>query len=113
MKSLFNTVSGKKISLLGWAFKKNTNDSRESAAIYIADYLIENGAEIHVYDPKVTYSRMLSDLNDLGTRTTVKNRESLFYHNTPLPACFNSHAIAVLTESFRPVFFCASLFLCL
>ncbi len=98
MKSLFNTVSGKKISLLGWAFKKNTNDSRESAAIYIADYLIENGAEIHVYDPKVTYSRMLSDLNDLGTRTTVKNRESLFYHNTPLPACFKSHAIAVLTE---------------
>ena len=98
MKSLFNTVSGKKISLLGWAFKKNTNDSRESAAIYIADYLIENGAEIHVYDPKVTYSRMLSDLNGLGTRISDKNRENLFYHDTPLPACSKSHAIAILTE---------------
>ena len=42
IKSLFNTVSDKKITLLGWAFKKDTNDTRESAAIYIADKLIEN-----------------------------------------------------------------------
>ena len=59
MKSLFSTVSEKKITLLGWAFKKNTNDSRESAAIYVADYLIENGAIINVYDPKVSLQQML------------------------------------------------------
>jgi Predicted UDP-glucose 6-dehydrogenase len=53
IKSLFNTVTDKKISLLGWSFKKDTNDSRESAAIYISEYLIDNQAEIHIYDPKV------------------------------------------------------------
>ena len=50
IESLFNTVAGKKITILGWAFKKNTNDSRESSSIYIANHLIENGGKIHVYD---------------------------------------------------------------
>ena len=48
---LNNTVKQKKITLLGWAFKANTTDSRESAAIHIADVLLEEGAEVHVYDP--------------------------------------------------------------
>ena len=42
IKTLYNTVSGKKIAFLGWAFKKDTNDTRESAAIYVADYLLLN-----------------------------------------------------------------------
>ena len=46
INSLFKTVSEKKITLLGWAFKKDTNDTRESAAIYVADLLIENGAKV-------------------------------------------------------------------
>ena len=98
MKSLFNTVSGKKITLLGWAFKKDTNDSRESAAIYIADYLIENGAEIHVYDPKVKYQRMLSDLDFLNTRSSKDNKNALIYHSDHQNACHKSHAIAIITE---------------
>ena len=65
---MFNTVNGKKITLLGWAFKKNTNDSRESAAIYVSDYLIENGAMIHVYDPKINIEQMISDIDYLNTR---------------------------------------------
>ena len=51
---MYNTVSGKTIAFLGWAFKKDTNDTRESAAIYVADMLIEEQATIKVYDPKVT-----------------------------------------------------------
>ncbi len=98
MKALYNTVSEKKITLLGWAFKKNTNDSRESAAIYIADYLIENGAKIHVYDPQVNEQRMLSDLEFLNTRTLKENKKALIYHSDPLEACKNSHAIAIITE---------------
>ncbi|MFW6351535.1 MAG: nucleotide sugar dehydrogenase, partial [Bacteroidota bacterium] len=47
--TLFNTVSGKKITLLGWAFKKDTNDTRESAAIYVADYLLSDLANVSVY----------------------------------------------------------------
>ena len=60
IKSLYKTVSEKKITLLGWAFKKDTNDTRESAAIYVADYLIENGAKVSVFDPKVNEQQILS-----------------------------------------------------
>lgn len=63
--SLFNTVSGKKIAFLGWAFKKDTNDTRESAAIYVADELLQDHAEIHIYDPKVTEERIFADLEYL------------------------------------------------
>ena len=48
LSSLYNTVAGKKISFLGWAFKKDTNDSRESAAIYVADLLIDEMSNIHI-----------------------------------------------------------------
>lgn len=98
MKSLFGTVSGKKITLLGWAFKKNTNDTRESAAIYIADLLIENGAEICVYDPKVNEQRMLADLDYLNSRSSQENNKALTSVENPYEACKDSHAIAVITE---------------
>src|SRR5690606_19572786 len=62
VKTLFNTVSGKKIAFFGWAFKKDTNDTRESAAIYVADMLLEEQAEIVVYDPKVKAEQIYADL---------------------------------------------------
>ena len=98
MTSLFGTVSGKKITLLGWAFKKDTNDTRESAAIYIADMLIDNGAEICVYDPEVSKEQMLSDLDFLNSRSSGENEKALSYYSDPLKACDNSHAVAVITE---------------
>lgn len=63
VSTLYNTVSGKKITFLGWAFKKDTNDTRESAAIYVADALLDEQAEITVYDPKVSAERIYSDLD--------------------------------------------------
>jgi len=98
MTSLFGTVSGKKITLLGWAFKKDTNDTRESAAIYIADILIENGAEICVFDPKVSKQQMLSDLDNLNSRSSEENQKAINYYSDPVKACVNSHAVAVITE---------------
>jgi len=98
IKSLFGTVSDKKITLLGWAFKKNTNDTRESAAIYISDILIDNGAKIHVYDPKVSKQQMISDLESLNTRLSVDNEKALVHHTCPYEACKASHAISVITE---------------
>ena len=98
MTSLFGTVSGKKITLLGWAFKKDTNDTRESAAIYIADMLIDNGAEICVYDPEVSKEQMLSDLDFLNSRSSKENENALSYYSDPFKACQNSHAVAVITE---------------
>ena len=96
--SLYGTVAGKKIGFLGWAFKKDTNDTRESAAIYIADNLIEEQAQIQVFDPKVTATQMYSDLNALNSRTELKNSKFLEVHDTPYKALKGTHAIAVITE---------------
>ena len=53
IESLFNTVTDKQIALLGFAFKKNTGDTRESPAIHVAKTLLDEGAKLHIYDPKV------------------------------------------------------------
>lgn len=98
LEALNNTLSDKKITFLGWAFKKDTNDSRESAAIYIADRLIEDQGEIYVYDPKVSKDRMLNDLNYLKTRTEEENFRYLHFTDNPYEAMKDSYAIAILTE---------------
>ena len=98
VEAMFNTVSGKKILFLGWAFKKDTNDTRESAAIYVADKLMDEQAEIHVYDPKVNYNRMLNDLSGLRTRVDEKNKELLKFETDPYEAAKDAHAVAILTE---------------
>ena len=96
--SLYGTVAGKKIGFLGWAFKKDTNDTRESAAIYIADKLIEEQAHIQVYDPKVTAVQMQSDLNGLNSRSESKNNKFLEIHENPYETLHGTHALAVITE---------------
>lgn len=98
IKTLYNTVSGKKIAFLGWAFKKDTNDTRETAAMYVADILMEDKAEISVYDPKVKHEQMFADVDYLNSRTEKENRELLCPKNDPYEACKGAHAIAVLTE---------------
>ncbi|MGX5687376.1 UDP-glucose 6-dehydrogenase [Arcticibacter tournemirensis] len=98
IKSSYNTVSGKKIAFLGWAFKKDTNDTRESAAIYVADHLLFEQAKITVYDPKVPESQVYSDLNYLGSRTSDENRLGVAVVDDPYEACKGAHAIAILTE---------------
>ncbi|MFD2551538.1 UDP-glucose 6-dehydrogenase [Bizionia sediminis] len=98
VKTLYNTVSGKKITLLGWAFKKDTNDTRESAAIQVADNLLSEQAHVVVYDPKVASERIYADLEYLNTRLPEQNRQLLTVEKDPYKACKNAHAIAVLTE---------------
>jgi len=98
ISTLYNTVSGKKIAFLGWAFKKDTNDTRETAAMYVADILMEDLATIAVFDPKVNEQQMLADIDHLNTRTESENRELINSFDNPYDACKDSHAIAVLTE---------------
>ncbi len=98
ISTLYNTVAGKKIAFLGWAFKKDTNDTRESAAIYVADDLLNEQAAIAVYDPKVKPAQMWSDLNYLETRSQEENQKQLTAHQNPYEACQGAHAVAVLTE---------------
>lgn len=96
--NLFNTVAGKKIAFLGWAFKKDTNDTRETPAMYVADYLLEETARITVYDPKVNHLQMLSDVNHLGTRDEAINEKLLTCSSDPYETCHDAHAVAILTE---------------
>jgi UDPglucose 6-dehydrogenase len=101
---LFNTLSGKKITFLGWAFKKDTNDTRESAAIYVAYELLQEQAEIHVFDPKVSKQQMIDDiayvakLNGEEQGRTAELIQRIVVHNQPYEATSKAHAIAILTE---------------
>ena len=62
VKKLFGTVRGKRIVILGFSFKSNTNDTRESPSIDIAKELIEEGANLFIHDPQVSSSRIQEDL---------------------------------------------------
>jgi UDPglucose 6-dehydrogenase len=94
VKTLYNTVSGKKITMLGWAFKKDTNDTRESAAINIAQNLMAEQANIAVFDPKVLEKQIKQDLTVLDE----KNLNLVNVYNNAYDACLDSHAIAIVTE---------------
>lgn len=98
IQTMYNTVNGKHIAFLGWAFKKDTNDTRESAAIYVADHLLDEEAEIVVYDPKVSAEQIYKDLDYLGSRSPEDNRRLLKVVDNPYEALAGAHAAAVLTE---------------
>tara|TARA_B110000305_G_scaffold59740_2_gene66159 strand:- start:3691 stop:5004 length:1314 start_codon:yes stop_codon:yes gene_type:complete len=93
VKSLFNTVAGKRIAIWGFAFKKDTNDTRESAAIAICRDLLTEMAEVVVYDPKVPADQIRRDL--LGP--DGKN-DRLVIVDSAESAAKDAHAIAVVTE---------------
>lgn len=90
--SLFNTVADKKIAVLGFAFKKDTNDTRESAAIAICRDLLAEQARVTVYDPKVPADEIRHDV--LG----VIENERLSVAETAEEAAHGAHALAIVTE---------------
>lgn len=95
VKSLFNTVSDKKIAIFGFAFKKDTNDTRESAAIYVCKDLLQERARLAVYDPKVPEEQMMRDLGDAARDGAEPLVEMV---DDPYKAAEGAHAIAILTE---------------
>ena len=94
LDSMFNTVSGKRIAILGYAFKKDTNDARESPAIGICTRLLEEKANLAIYDPRVTKQSILSTLG--WSEESAKSR--IEFCTSAEEACLASHAIALLTE---------------
>lgn len=98
VKTLYNTVSDKKVAFLGWAFKKDTNDTRESPAVYVAEELLLEQAKISVWDPKVKDAQIYIDVNALGSIKAEEVDDRLEVSANAYEACKNSHAIAVLTE---------------
>ncbi|EGD72368.1 UDP-glucose 6-dehydrogenase [Salpingoeca rosetta] len=98
IRCLFNTVSTKKICLLGFAFKKDTGDTRESAAIYIAQHLMDEGANISVYDPKVKHAQIVHDLKSVSRDDPARVERLVSIETDPYAAMSGAHAIVVLTE---------------
>ncbi|KAJ8029587.1 UDP-glucose 6-dehydrogenase [Holothuria leucospilota] len=96
---LFNTVTDKKIAILGFAFKKDTGDTRESPSIYICKYLMEEGANLKIYDPKVEKQQILMELNHPSICDDPEKVDRLVtIHSDPYEALQGTHAFVVCTE---------------
>ena len=100
IETFFGTVSSKKLTLLGFAFKSNTNDTRESPAITIAKDLLENGADLCIHDPQVSESQISKMLHLDNSNKTKKSIEggSWSYSNNLELAFRDADAIIILTE---------------
>ncbi len=95
VSTLFNTVSDKKIAVFGFAFKKDTNDTRESAAIYVCRDLLNEQAKLAIYDPKVLASTIH---RDLGLEEGTEGAGRVEICEDPYAAAEGAHAIVILTE---------------
>lgn len=98
VRSLFNTVSGKKIAILGFAFKKDTNDTRESAAIKVCRDLIEEQAMIAIYDPQASAKQIFQDLGQGATQPDGSPNAQITIASDPYAAAAGAHAVAIMTE---------------
>ena len=99
LKHMFRTVTGKKIAMFGFAFKKDTGDTRESAAAYVAKYLLDERAEIHCFDPKVKEDDMWLEFKyTLGLEKAAIEGNINLCNVDPYATCAGAHAIAVMTE---------------
>ena len=88
-------LNGKTIGILGWAFKANTNDSRESPSIYVSKYLLNAGAKIVVYDPMVKKEQIYSDIELV---VSDHQKDSLAVKDSLTTAVAGVDAVAVITE---------------
>ena len=93
---MFGTISSKKIAILGFSFKANTNDTRESPAIYICKKLIEEGAILNIYDPKVNFKQISQDLK--CNKSEVDNDKRWHYSDEVYKTFTNVDAAIFLTE---------------
>ncbi|MGR3318431.1 MAG: nucleotide sugar dehydrogenase [Candidatus Anammoxibacter sp.] len=90
LQSMFNTISGKRIAIFGFAFKADTGDIRESPAIYVVKTLLDEMANVAITDPKALDNAKI-ELKDC-------DKDRIEYCDDPYEAAKNAHAIAILTE---------------
>tara|TARA_B100000242_G_scaffold46993_1_gene27919 strand:- start:2930 stop:4351 length:1422 start_codon:yes stop_codon:yes gene_type:complete len=99
VNKLFGTVSQKKLTVLGFAFKANTNDTRNSPCIKICKDLLEEGAIISIYDPKVNILQIEEDLCTPQLKSLNEYSQGGWVYSEMLDnAVKDSHAIIILTE---------------
>ena len=87
----------KNVCIFGWSFKKDTNDTRESAAIYVANNLIKSNIYLNVYDPKVKRSQIYFDLNYIN-KNDAKNKRHVLVYDRHIDCIYQTNIIAILTE---------------
>ncbi len=92
IRNLFGTLSNKKLAIFGFSFKANTNDTRESPSINISKSLLQEGAKLNFYDPKVSEKEILIEFNE------KINQNNVLVSDSALEAAHQSDAILVLTE---------------
>jgi UDPglucose 6-dehydrogenase len=88
-KAMFNTIANKRIALFGFAFKANTSDTRETAALYVTRKLMMERAHVVISDPKAIKNAKI-DLKEYG--------DDIEYQEDPYKAAKGAHAIAIITE---------------
>jgi UDPglucose 6-dehydrogenase len=93
VRALFNTVADKRIAVLGFAFKKDTNDTRESPAIAVCRDLLAEQARVVVYDPKVPAHEIVRDVAGAG-----REEPRLTVATSAYEATQGAHAVAIVTE---------------
>ncbi|KAL3150624.1 UDP-glucose 6-dehydrogenase 1 [Trebouxia sp. C0010 RCD-2024] len=103
--AMFNTISGKKIAILGFAFKKDTGDTRETPALDVCKGLLGDNARLNIFDPKVTREQIFTDLatpkfewDHPGRSKQPQKTDSVTVCDDPYEACNDAHGLAVLTE---------------
>ncbi|VDL16193.1 unnamed protein product [Hymenolepis diminuta] len=96
IRSMFNNLRGKRIAILGFAFKKNTGDTRESPAIRVCSILLSECAHLTIFDPQVPDEQIISDLNEATSPDIVHSYVTIC--QSPMEAAMNSHAIVICTE---------------
>jgi len=105
ISKMFNTVARKKIAILGFTFKKDTTDTRESAAIAVCRELLAERAMLGIYDPKASPSSIMGELEHDAQKTYISRpkdtpplAELVTITEDVYAACEGAHAIAILTE---------------
>ena len=101
VRRMFNTVTGKKIAIFGFAFKKDTGDTRETASMFVMRDLLEEQARLHVYDPQVKRDQMMVEFKytlNVSEETKPGMSDQIVTEGSAYEAAKGAHAIAVLTE---------------
>ena len=92
IRNLFGTLSNKKLAIFGFSFKANTNDTRESPSINISKDLLQEGAKLNFYDPKVNEKQILNEFVE------IIDKENVLVSETAIKAVEGVDAVLVLTE---------------
>ena len=92
IRNLGGSARGRRLAILGFAFKKDTNDTREAPAIAVCSELLAAGATLAVYDPKVPHPKVLADLAGAGSPASIHHAPSVH------EACQGAHAVLILTD---------------